>query len=270
VSERLISSPVVRKITFTGSVAVGRRLAALAGSHLKPCTLELGGHAPVLVFDDADVGRVAPALAKAKARNAGQVCVSPSRFYVQEKVYDLFVDLFSAAAKEIRIGPGLDPATQMGPLASPGRLKAAEEFVAEAEELGAGLQAGGRRLRGPLYDRGWFFQPTVLTDTPPQARILREEPFCPVAPIVRFRDFDEALEKANALPYGLASYVFTESLRTAHSASKALKAGLVGVNQISLSQAETPFGGVGDSGWGSEGGLEGLEEYLVTKFVSQA
>ncbi|MCL2898407.1 NAD-dependent succinate-semialdehyde dehydrogenase [Brenneria tiliae] len=269
VSEHLIKSPVVKKISFTGSVPVGRLLAERAGKYLKRVTLELGGHAPVLVFNDADVARAAAGLAKAKMRNAGQVCVSPCRFYVQEQVYEHFVDVFTATAESITVGNGLDPDTVMGPLFNQKRLEAALGFVGNAISLGGKVLTGGKRLTGGDFDKGFFFPPTVLADLPSAARILREEPFCPVAPVIRFRKAEDALTEANSLPYGLAAYVFTESLKTADLVSRGLDSGLVGINQFSVSQAETPFGGVNDSGIGSEGGKETFDGYLRTKFIAR-
>ncbi|AIO30894.1 aldehyde dehydrogenase family protein [Burkholderia cenocepacia] len=266
VSTHLINAPAVRKISFTGSTAVGKQLAALAGSQMKRMTMELGGHSPVLVFDDADVERAARFLARTKIRNAGQVCMAPSRFYVHEKAYGQFVDAFTAEYAPLRVGDGLDPATQMGPLAHERRVDAMHALVDDAQARGATLVSGGRRLS----KSGCFFPPTILTGVPDDARMMIEEPFGPVVPITTFSDTDEVLARANALPYGLASYLFTDSIATADYAASRIEAGMVGINHFGLALAETPLGGVKDSGMGSEGGSETFDGYLATKFVSQA
>jgi succinate-semialdehyde dehydrogenase / glutarate-semialdehyde dehydrogenase len=266
VSSYLISAPAVRKISFTGSTAVGKQLASLAGAHMKRMTMELGGHSPVLVFDDADVEQAARFLARTKIRNAGQVCMAPSRFYVHEKAYERFVDAFTAEYAPLRVGDGLDPQTQMGPLAHERRVDAMHALVTDAQERGATLVSGGRRLS----DTGCFFPPTILTGVPDNARMMIEEPFGPIVPITTFSNAEEALTRANALPYGLASYAFTNSIATAEYVTRHLEAGMVGINHFGLALAETPLGGVKDSGMGSEGGTETFDGYLVTKFVSQA
>jgi succinate-semialdehyde dehydrogenase/glutarate-semialdehyde dehydrogenase len=266
VSSYLIGAPAVRKISFTGSTAVGKQLASLAGAHMKRMTMELGGHSPVLVFDDADIEQAARFLARTKIRNAGQVCMAPSRFYVHEKAYERFVDAFTAEYAPLRLGDGLDPQTQMGPLAHERRVDAMHALVTDAQERGATLVSGGRRLS----DTGCFFPPTILTSVPDNARMMIEEPFGPIVPITTFSNAEEALTRANALPYGLASYAFTNSIATAEYVTRHLEAGMVGINHFGLALAETPLGGVKDSGMGSEGGSETFDGYLVTKFVSQA
>jgi len=265
VSAHLIGSPVIRKVSFTGSTPVGKHLARLAADGMKRATMELGGHAPVLVFDDADMDAAAEAGAAAKFRNAGQVCVSPTRFYVQEGVHDRFVQRFGEVARSLRVGHGLDGASRMGPLANARRLDAMEGFVADAVAHGAEVVAGG----GRTGNAGFFWQPTVLAGVPDSARTMREEPFGPLAPVLRFRDEEDGLARANALPFGLASYVFTRDLRRAAAVADALEAGMVGVNHFGISTPETPFGGVKDSGYGSEGGSEHIEAHLATKLVSQ-
>ena len=265
ISEYLIPHPVIRKITFTGSTAIGKQLAALAGMHMKRATMELGGHAPAIVFDDADVDRAATLLAGAKFRNAGQVCISPTRFLVQEKVYDQFVEKFTAAAKALKVGNGLETGVTMGPLANARRIVAMERIVADATSKGAKLATGGKRIG----DKGNFFEPTVMTGFTTEARILHEEPFGPVTPIVRFSSFDDAVAEANRLPYGLAAYAYTSSLKTATSISAALESGMVSINHHGLGMPEISFGGVKDSGYGSEGGAEAIESYLNIKVVSQ-
>ncbi len=266
VSGFLIRSPVIRKVSFTGSIAVGKELAAMAASHgLKRCTLELGGHAPVLVFDDADVDKAAAACAAGRFRNAGQVCIAPSRFFVQRGAFERFTARFVEAARAQRLGSGLEAGTTMGPLANSRRLDAMEAFVEDAAGRGARVAAGGTRADAP----GYFWQPTVLTDLRDEARAMTEETFGPIAPVVPFDTLEEAIERANRLPYGLSAYAFTRSASTAHAVSTGLQAGMVGINGFGVSVAEAPFGGIKESGYGSEGGVEGLEGYLNTKFVSQ-
>jgi succinate-semialdehyde dehydrogenase / glutarate-semialdehyde dehydrogenase len=234
ISEYLIPNPIIRKISFTGSVPVGKHLNALAASHMKRATMELGGHAPVLVFDDADVDGAAKLMGAFKYRNAGQVCVSPTRFFVHDKVYDKFVGQFI------------------------------EGFIADAQDKGAKVAAGGKRIG----NQGNFFQPTVLTDVPENARIMNEEPFGPVAVMLRFKETDDVLARANKLPFGLASYAFTKNANTATKIADALDSGMVTINHFGIALPETPFGGVKDSGFGHEGGIEGLTVYMQAKFVS--
>ncbi len=265
VSEYLIHSPIVRKISFTGSVPVGKQLAALAGSLMKRCTMELGGHSPVIVCDDADLERSAKMVAALKFRNAGQVCVSPSRIYVGKPAYERFVETFVAAAEKIKVGDGTDPATRMGPLAHARRVTSMGEFVGDASERGATVLTGGARIG----ERGNFFAPTVLAEVPDDAMVMTSEPFGPVIPVTRFDSLEEALARANRLPYGLASYAFTTSLRNAHLISNGLEAGMVNINHFGMALAETPFGGIKDSGYGSEGGTETFDGYLNTKFITQ-
>ncbi len=266
ISEYLIPHPVIRKISFTGSTAIGKQLAALAGAHMKRVTMELGGHAPAIVFDDADIDTAAKILSANKLRNAGQVCISPTRFLVQEPVYDAFVEQFTARIKAAKLGDGLEPGTTMGPLANPRRITAMENFIGDAVKHGATVRIGGNRIG----NKGNFFEPTVLTDVPQDARIMNEEPFGPVAVISRFRSFDDVVAEANRLPFGLASYAYTRSARTANAIAAAVEAGMMSINHHGLALPEVPFGGVKDSGYGSEGGLEAIEAYLNTKFVSQA
>lgn len=266
VSTYLIESPVVRKISFTGSGPVGKQLAALAGAQMKRATMELGGHSPVLVFDDADVERAAEMLARQKVRNAGQVCVSPTRFYVQEKAYDRFLARFTDVIASILVGNGLEQGTQMGPLAHARRVASMERFLDDADQRGAKVLTGGARIGST----GFFFAPTVITDLPDAAMLMVDEPFGPLAPVTRFKHTDEVLGRANSLPFGLAAYVFTHSLHTAHAVSSGLEAGMVTINHFGLGLAETPFGGIKDSGYGSEGGEETFDGYLVTKFITQA
>lgn len=265
ISDHLIRSPIVRKVSFTGSTPVGQQLAALAGSMAKRCTMELGGHAPVIVCDDADIDQAADVLSAFKFRNAGQVCISPTRFYVQDGAYDRFVERFAGRAEALKVGDGLDEASRMGPLAQRRRVTVMEGFVDDARQRGGKILAGGQRLPG----EGNFFAPTVLADLPDDSRFMTEEPFGPIAGVVRFKTVEEVLARANSLPFGLASYAFTSSLKNAHLISRGLEAGMVSINHIGLALAETPFGGIKESGYGSEGGSETFDGYLTTKFVSQ-
>src|ERR1044071_4620797 len=265
VSEHLIASPIVRKISFTGSVPGGQHLAELAARGMKRATMELGGHSPVVVFADADPEKTADTISAFKYRNAGQVCISPTRFYIHEGVYDRFLKRFTDNAKAIKLGDGMERDTTMGPLANPRRLDAMDSFVADAKNRGGKVVTGGSRSG----NQGYFFEPTVITDVPDDSKIMTEEPFGPVAPIVTFKTFDEVVERANSLQFGLAAYAFTSSDKTAAAIGDAMQSGMVGVNSIAVSTPETPFGGVKESGHGSEGGIEGLGAYLVTKFISQ-
>jgi succinate-semialdehyde dehydrogenase/glutarate-semialdehyde dehydrogenase len=239
ISEYLIAHPVIRKVTFTGSTPVGKQLASLAGQHMKRVTMELGGHAPAIVFKDADIKKATKLLAAAKYRNAGQVCVSPTRFLVHETLYDEFVDGFVQYSKGLKVGDGMDPQSKMGPLAHARRIEAMEGFVADAEEKGA------------------------------DARIMNEEPFGPLAAINSFSDDEEAFEEANRLPYGLAAYAYTRSAETQTKLAARVESGMISINHHGLALPEVPFGGVKDSGYGSEGGAEAIEAYLNTKFVTQ-
>jgi succinate-semialdehyde dehydrogenase / glutarate-semialdehyde dehydrogenase len=265
VSTHLIASPIIRKISFTGSIPVGKHLARMAADGMKKATMELGGHSPVIVFDDADPVKAAEIAAAGKYRNAGQVCISPTRFFVQEKVFDKFADKFIDIAKNLKVGNGMDASSQMGPLANVRRINAMEAIVADAQSNGAQIQAGGKRIG----NQGYFFAPTVVTEVDEKSKLMRDEPFGPLAPIVRFKTFDEVVKRANALEYGLAAYAFTQSAATATAVADALESGMVGVNHLAISLPETPFGGVKESGYGHEGGIEGLDAYLITKFVTQ-
>ena len=266
ISEYLIPHPVIRKISFTGSTVVGKQLAALAGLHMKRVTMELGGHAPAIVFDDADLEVASKILAANKFRNAGQVCVSPTRFLVQEKVFDDFVGRFVALAEKIKVGDGQEAGSTMGPLANPRRVSAMEGFIADAVQKGAEVKTGGKRIG----NKGNFFEPTVLTNLNRDMRVMNEEPFGPLALMVPFKSFDDVVEEANRLPFGLASYAYTRSVKTANAIAARVEAGMMSINHHGLALPEVPFGGIKDSGYGSEGGLEAIEAYLNTKFVTQA
>jgi succinate-semialdehyde dehydrogenase/glutarate-semialdehyde dehydrogenase len=266
ISSYLIAHPAIRKISFTGSTPVGKQLAAMAGQHMKRMTMELGGHAPVVVFDDADVALAAKTMAASKFRNAGQVCVSPTRFLVQEGVYKDFVAQFVQHAEQLQLGNGLDAGTSMGPLANPRRVVAMENLVADARQQHAQIKTGGQGVGSA----GNFWAPTVITDLPDSARAMTEEPFGPLALINPFATFEDAVREANRLPFGLAAYAWTRSARTAQQIAASVETGMITINHLGLGTPETPFGGVKDSGYGSEGGTEALQAYMNPKFVSQA
>lgn len=261
VSRTLIASPVIRKVSFTGSVAVGRLLAQQAGERLKRITLELGGHAPVIVCEDADIARVVPLMIAHKFRNAGQACLAPTRFFVAHRLYSDFLEMFAEASRRLRLGAGLDPATQMGPVANARRQAAVRDLVERS------VQQGARNIAGTAPEEGFFLAPTLLADVPANAPVMHEEPFGPVACAVPFDSLDEAIHMANANAYGLAAYLFTDSSRAILAVSQGLEVGALAVNGIGVSVPEAPFGGVKDSGYGSESGIEGMEAFLDTKFV---
>ncbi len=264
-SERLVASPIVRAFSFTGSVPVGRALGELGGRYLKPSVLELGGHAPVIVCPDVDPVATARACVAYKYTNAGQICVSPTRFYVHRSIYDAFEREFIEAAGRVKVGSGFEPDVTMGPLANGRRREAIEALIAQAVSVGAKLRTGGRRLDRP----GFFLTPAVLTDLPPQAKALHDEPFGPLALLCPYDDLDDALARANATAFGLAGYAFTDSAAAAYRISRALECGTVSINHFAGAGFDTPFGGVKDSGWGREGGAECFDGYLSTKLVSQ-
>lgn len=258
ISEYLIKSPIPKKISLTGSTPVGKLLARLAADTLKRCTMELGGHAPVLVFEDADVDYTVNALVAAKFRNTGQVCTSPTRFYIHRRIYDRFVAQFAERTRQLVVG-GLEPGVQVGPMITERRLAAIDELVRNAVANGATVVAGGDRLDRP----GNFYAPTVLCDVPDTAQVMLQEPFGPVAPMTSFDSIEEAIARANSLPLGLAAYVFTSNGSTAARASEALEAGQIGINSTSVHEVETPFGSINESGYGHESGIEGLDAYLA-------
>jgi len=264
ISSYLIPHPVIRKITFTGSTPVGKQLAALAGQHMKRVTMELGGHAPVIVAEDADVALAVKTAGAAKFRNAGQVCISPTRFLVHKSIAAEFAAAMAAHAQKLTVGDGLAEGTQMGPLANPRRLTAMSAFTRDAVERGATMLAGGERIG----DSGNFWKPTVLADVPREAKVFNDEPFGPIAAIRTFETLDDAITEANRLPYGLAGYAFTRSLRNADLLTRRLELGMLWINMPAMPSAEMPFGGVKDSGYGSEGGPEALEAYLNVRAVA--
>lgn len=266
ISAHLIPHPTIRKVTFTGSTAVGKKLAAMAGAAMKPVTMELGGHAPAIVMADADLGKAVDILAMSKFRNAGQVCISPSRFLVEAPVYDRFVESFCERVDGLKIGNGLDEGTQLGPLSNAARIEQIEALVNDAVAHGATLRLGGRRIG----NEGYFYAPTVLCEVPAEAAIMNDEPFGPVAIINRIHSVDEAIAEANRLDYGLAAYAYAGSNATVERLIAGVESGMISVNHHGLALPETPFGGVKASGYGSEGGLEAVAEFQVTKFVSLA
>lgn len=265
ISDYLIKSPIIRKISFTGSVGVGKHLASLAGQQMKRCTMELGGHAPVIVTADADIEKAAQTMVTHKFRNAGQVCVSPTRFMIEDAAYDQFTDRFVEISSGLRIGAGIEEDTQLGPLSNSRRLDAIDELIADAVDQGATLRCGGRRVG----NEGWFYAPTVLAEVPLSARIMNEEPFGPVAILNRFTSLDDAIAEANRLPFGLAAYGWTGSDQAAYRMGAEVETGMMSINHLGLALPETPFGGVKDSGYGSEGGSEAMEAYLDTRFVTR-
>ena len=265
ISEKLLGSKVIRKMSFTGSVPVGKQLMKLAADSLTRITLELGGHAPVLIFDDCDLEKTLDMVVTQKFRNAGQVCVSPTRFYVQSGIYDAFLKGFAERTQKVKVGDGLSEGVKMGPLANARRPEAIGALIEDARTKGARVLAGGEP-----GDAGFFFQPTLLADVPNEAEIMNEEPFGPVAVSRPFDTFDEAMEQANRLPFGLAAFAFTENGRRANMIGDLIESGMVGINTFAISVVDAPFGGVKDSGLGSEGGKEGLETYQVVKAIHQA
>lgn len=265
IAEHLIRSPIVRKVSLTGSTPVGKQLLHLCADGVKKATMELGGHAPVLVFEDADIEEAAEACARAKFRNCGQVCASPSRFYIQNGAYDRFASRFVQVAEQLTVGRFDQTGTNLGPLANSRGLEHSKRIVKDALDRGAKLLTGGKQPAG--MDRGYFFEPTVIGDVPDDATIMIEEPFGPIAPLARFSDFDEVVGRANATPFGLTGYVFSRDLRTATLAAEALEVGMVGVNELAIASADAPFGGIKESGMGREGGTLGIKDYLEAKFV---
>jgi succinate-semialdehyde dehydrogenase/glutarate-semialdehyde dehydrogenase len=264
ISSYLIAHPVIRKITFTGSTPVGKQLAALAGQHMKRVTMELGGHAPVIVAEDANIAQAVKAAGAAKFRNAGQVCIAPTRFLVHNSIRAEFERAIVAHAQSLKVGEGLAQGTTLGPLANPRRLTAMQQFTEDAIAQGAKVLAGGERIGSS----GNFFAPTVLSDVPLTAKVFNDEPFGPMAAVRGFDTLDEAIAESNRLPYGLAGYAYSQSVKTIHQLTQRVEVGMLWINQPAMALPEMPFGGVKDSGYGSEGGPEALEAYLVTKSVS--
>ena len=266
ISSYLIPHPIIRKVTFTGSVPVGKQLAAMAGQHMKRATMELGGHAPVIVCEDADIALAVKTAAAAKFRNAGQVCISPTRFLVHKSIANDFAQALADNAKGLKVGDGLTDGTQMGPLANARRIDAMSAFTEDAVKKGAKLLTGGQRIG----NAGNFWHPTILADVPREAKVFNDEPFGPMAAVRPFESLEEAIKEANRLPYGLAGYGFTKSLKNADLLARRLEVGMVWINMPAMPSAEMPFGGVKDSGYGSEGGPEALEAYLNARAIAIA
>ncbi|MFQ6185968.1 NAD-dependent succinate-semialdehyde dehydrogenase [Sinorhizobium meliloti] len=264
ISEFLVPHPAIRKVSFTGSVQVGKHLASLAGLHMKRVTMELGGHAPVIVADDANIDAATTALVASKFRNAGQVCISPTRFLIQSKVHDEFLDVFVKKTKALKVGDGLAEGTQVGPLINERRRTAVESLIEDAVNKGAKIETGGHRIG----NSGYFFEPTILSGVNTEMRAMNEEPFGPVALVKSFTDLDEAITEAGRLPFGLGSYAWTSSASSARRLAQGVQAGMLSINHIGLGLPETPYGGVRDSGYGYEGGSEALEAYMNTRFIT--
>ena len=265
VSRHLLGSPIIRKLSFTGSTVVGKHLMKLAAEDCKRTTMELGGHAAVLVFDDVDVEHVLGVMTGSKFRNSGQVCISPTRFIVQEGVYERFLHGFTERASHWRVGNGLEEGVQMGPMANPRRPEAMERLIGGAVNAGARLQTGGQRIAGP----GFFYAPTVLSEVPLTTPIMNEEPFGPVALINPFRTEEEMIAEANRLPYGLSAYAWTNDTHRQKRLAREVETGMFCVNTIVLGGPDSPFGGVKWSGHGSENGLEGVMSCMVVKAVHE-
>jgi succinate-semialdehyde dehydrogenase/glutarate-semialdehyde dehydrogenase len=264
ISNYLIPHPIIRKMTFTGSTPVGKQLAALAGKHMKRVTMELGGHAPVIVCEDADIALAVKSAGAAKFRNAGQVCISPTRFLVHESIKNEFAQALVKHAQALKVGDGASDGTTMGPLANPRRVTAMAEFTKDAVEKGATVMHGGERIG----DAGNFWQPTILNDVPVDAKVFNDEPFGPMAAIRGFDKLEDAIAESNRLPYGLAGYAFTRSLKNADLLTRRVEVGMLWVNMPAMPSAEMPFGGVKDSGYGSEGGPEAMDAYLNARAVT--
>jgi len=265
ISGYLVPHPTIRKVSFTGSVPVGKHLASVAGAHMKRATMELGGHAPVIICADANLELAADVLLTTKFRHAGQACVAPTRFLIERSVYSKFIQLYKARCENLIIGDGRDPATTLGPLNSERRLATLQSLIEDAVSKGATLEHGGRRVG----TKGFFLEPTILSGVTPDMRVMNEEPFGPLALMVPFDSLDEAIDEANRLPFGLAAYAWTADLRAANKISRSVESGMISTNHFGLAIPETPYGGIKDSGIGSEGGLEAIEAYLNSKFVTQ-
>ena len=265
VSEHLLASPIPRKLSFTGSVPVGIHLQQLAAQNMIRCTMELGGHSPVMVFEDCDIESAAKLCAAGKFRNAGQVCISPTRFFIQDKIHDKFLALFKEHVEAVKVGDGLAEGINMGPLVAERRIEIMAGFVSDAVSNGAELLVGGSRIQSA----GSFFAPTLLQEVPDTARIMTEEPFGPIAPTARFSSLEEVIHLANSLPFGLAAYAFTGSAKTAGVLKQEIEAGMLAINSLHVHSVETPFGGLKFSGYGHEGGIEGLEVFLATRYSSE-
>lgn len=266
VAEQLLASPVVKALSFTGSTAVGKELATLAAPRLIRCVMELGGHAPVIVMDDADIEAVVATTAPAKFGSAGQSCVAPSRYLVHESIYDAFVDALVARAQGYTLGHGTEPGVTLGAVAHQGRVDALLRLTQDAVDKGATLRSGGRQRAR----EGFYVEPTIIADVPRDADVLTEEPFGPIATVAPFRDLDEAIEAANAAPYAFAAYLFTDSARVRDQVIRRLDASNIGVNQLAPSLPDAPLGGLGNSGYGYEGGAEGILSFCQLRLISES
>ena len=266
VSEHLCGSKIPRKLSFTGSIPVGKHLQKLAADNMIRCTMELGGHSPLMVFDDTDIDMAAKISVAGKFRNAGQVCVSPTRFLVQDTVKEQFIKAVIKETNKIKVGNGLDDGINMGPLIAERRIDIMKDFVNDAVENGANIEMGGNRMNL----EGSFFAPTILTNVSDNTKIMNEEPFGPLLPIDTFNSVDEVIDRANRLDFGLASYAFSNDPKIVSFLKSEIQAGLLAVNSTVVSTPETPFGGIKQSGYGSEGGIEGLDAFLVTRFISES
>ena len=265
IGDTFTGDPRVKKLTFTGSTAVGRLLAGKAAASLQRVSVELGGHAPFIVYPDADPEQAAKGAAALKFLNAGQACISPNRLYVHEAAADAFVETLTGRVSRLVAGNGMHDGVGVGPLVNDAAVEKVAAQVEDAREKGAGVPVGGYRLTDDGLDRGHFYAPTLLTEVTPEMTVYREETFGPVAPVVVYDDVDEVIDLANDTHYGLAAYVYTQSLNTAVTAFERLRFGIIGINDVNPTSASVPFGGMNDSGLGREGGHEGLDEYLETK-----
>jgi succinate-semialdehyde dehydrogenase/glutarate-semialdehyde dehydrogenase len=265
IAEQLIADPRIRRVAFTGSTAVGKQLASLAGANAKRSTMELGGDAPVIIDLDADISRAVPEISAAKFRNAGQVCVAPNRIFVHEKILDVVTEGFAKVASNLVVGDGLAPDTTMGPMANARRIDAMERLLSDAKVRGAKIVCGGNRI-GQV---GCFWEPTVVTGAPDDSEIANTEIFGPIISLYSFSSMDEAIRRANSTKAGLAAYGYTTSQSTANRLGKSLRAGMVGINTMKIFATPTPFGGMRDSGWGKIGGREGLFECMEMKLVAR-
>lgn len=264
----IMASAAVRKVSLTGSTAVGQQMVRDSAATLKRTTMELGGNAPVIVFDDANLDATLDLCVPVKYANAGQVCVTADRFYVHTSLHDKFVAGFTARAKALKLGHGLDESTQIGPLINQRRIDAMEAIIADAEKCGGKIEAGGRRPAG--QNKGFFFEPTVISGLPDHAKAIAEENFGPIAAITHFENADDVYARANSTEMGLSAYVFTRDAKRMREAAARIEAGMVGVNSFALAAAEAPFGGIKASGMGREGGSEGIHDYLNVKLAQMA
>jgi len=265
ISSQLISSDIVKKVSITGSTRVGKLILKQAADKIQRVTMELSGHAPFIVFDDVDIQKVADMAIAAKFRNNGQVCISPSRFYIHEKKKEEFTKSFVEKTKKLKIGNGLDDGVQLGPMTTKKRLEDVEELVEKTKQEGAKILCGGKRPSG--FNKGYFYEPTVFDNVKDDFTIMKQEPFGPLVPITTFKDYDEVIKRANNHELGLASYIYTNSLKKAQKTSELMETGVVAVNTAVVAVAEAPFGGIKQTGYGREGGSVGIKDYLNIKYT---